>query len=108
MIATRAMENTVYVMAVNRVGVESGFRFIGSSSIADPSGKTLARAGADREEMIVAEIDPRLARNKHLVRVPGRHEIDRIADRRPAFYGPLIEDRSGQARSWIAGTGDSV
>ena len=94
MIATRAMENTVYVMAVNRVGVESGFRFIGSSSIADPSGKTLARAGADREEIIIAEIDPRLARNKHLVRVPGRHEIDRIADRRPAFYGPLVEDRA--------------
>ena len=45
MIPTRAMENTVYVMAVNRVGEESGFRFIGSSSIADPSGKILARAG---------------------------------------------------------------
>ena len=44
MIPTRAMENTVYVMAVNRVGVESGFRFIGSSSIADPSGTILARA----------------------------------------------------------------
>ena len=107
MIATRAMENTVYMMAVNRVGVESGFRFIGSSSIADPSGKTLARASTDREEMILAEVDPRLARNKHLVRVPGRHEIDRIADRRPAFYGPLIEDRSLASRSRIAGTGHS-
>ena len=30
MIPTRAMENTVYFMAVNRVGEESGFRFIGS------------------------------------------------------------------------------
>jgi predicted amidohydrolase len=107
MIATRAMENNVYVMAVNRVGVESGFRFIGSSSIADPAGKTLARAGADGEEVILAEIDPRLARNKHLVRVPGRHEIDRIADRRPAFYGPLVEDRSKSGRSRIAGTGHS-
>ena len=36
MIPTRAMENTVYVMAVNRVGEESGFRFIGASSIVDP------------------------------------------------------------------------
>ena len=107
MIATRAMENTVYVMAVNRVGVESGFRFIGSSSISDPSGKTLARAGADREESIIAEIDPQLARNKHLVRVPGRHEIDRIADRRPAFYGPLVEDHFQPGRTRIAGTGRS-
>jgi predicted amidohydrolase len=91
MIPTRAMENTVYVMAVNRVGVESGFRFIGGSSIADPSGSVLARAGADAEEILIAEIDPLRARNKHLVRVPGRHEINRIADRRPAFYRPLVE-----------------
>jgi predicted amidohydrolase len=90
MIPTRAMENTVYVMAVNRVGEESGFRFIGGSSIADPSGKVLARAGAG-EGVIAADVDPQKARNKHLVRVPGRHEINRIADRRPRFYGPLVE-----------------
>jgi predicted amidohydrolase len=91
MIPTRAMENTVYVMAVNRVGEESGFRFIGASSIADPSGNVLARAGAQAEETLLAEIDPLRARTKHLVRVPGRHEIDRIADRRPEFYGPLVK-----------------
>ena len=90
MIPTRAMENTVYVMAVNRVGLESGFRFIGTSSIVDPSGRVLARAGSDSEEVIQAEIDPAIARRKHLVRVPGRHEIDRIADRRPRFYQPLV------------------
>jgi predicted amidohydrolase len=91
MIPTRAMENTVYVMAVNRVGVESGFRFIGSSSIADPSGTALARAGSDTAETLFADVDPLRSRRKHLVRVPGRHEIDRIADRRPGFYGPLVE-----------------
>jgi predicted amidohydrolase len=98
------MENNVYVMAVNRVGVESGFRFIGLSSIADPSGRTLARAGFEGEEMILAEVDPRIARHKHLVRVPGRHEIDRIADRRPAFYGPLVDSQEVPGRSRIAGT----
>ena len=45
MIPTRAMENTVYMMAVNRVGVESGFRFIGASSIADPAGTILREPG---------------------------------------------------------------
>jgi 5-aminopentanamidase len=90
MIPTRAMENTVYVMAVNRVGEESGFRFIGSSSIADPGGNVLARAGADTDEVITAEIDPSRARRKHLVRVPGRHEINRIADRRPRFYEVIV------------------
>jgi predicted amidohydrolase len=90
MIPTRAMENTVYCMAVNRVGEESGFRFIGGSSIADPSGRVLARAGAATEEILLADIDPEVARRKRLVRVPGRHEINRIADRRPRFYGPII------------------
>ncbi len=90
MIPTRAMENTVYAMAVNRVGQESGFRFIGGSSIVDPAGRVLARAGADTEEVLLAEIDPEVARRKHLVRVPGRHEINRIADRRPRFYGPIV------------------
>ena len=90
MIPTRAMENTVYALAVNRVGEESGFRFIGSSSIVDPNGRVLARAGADSDEVLIAEIDPARARQKHLVRVPGRHEIDRFADRRPRFYQPLV------------------
>ena len=90
MIPTRAMENTVYVVAVNRVGEESGFRFIGQSSIVDPSGRVLAKARSDAEEVLQADIDPVLARRKHLVRVPGRHEIDRIADRRPRFYEALV------------------
>jgi predicted amidohydrolase len=90
MIPTRAMENTVYAMAVNRVGEESGFRFIGGSSIVDPGGHVLARAGSDGEQVLAADIDPQRARRKHLVRVPGRHEIDRIADRRPRFYQPLV------------------
>jgi len=94
MVPTRAMENTVYVMAVNRVGVESGFRFIGQSSIADPVGTILTRAGAEAEETIYADIDPIRSRTKGLARVPGRHEINLIADRRPAFYGPLVETRN--------------
>lgn len=90
-IPTRAMENTVYVIAVNRVGEESGFRFIGTSSIADPNGRVLAKAGADAEEMLLADIDPARARQKRLVRVPGRHEINRIGDRRPRFYQKIVE-----------------
>jgi predicted amidohydrolase len=90
MIPTRAMENTVYVMSVNRVGEESGFRFIGASSIVDPSGRRLAHAGPADEEILLADIDPSLARRKRLVRVPGRHEINRIADRRPRFYEPIV------------------
>ena len=91
MIPCRAMENVVYVLAINRVGQEAGFRFIGRSSIVDTAGARLALADADREEVLYADIDPARARQKRLVRVPGRHEIDRIADRRPRFYAPLVE-----------------
>jgi predicted amidohydrolase len=87
----RAVENNVYFMAVNRVGVERGFRFIGHSKIADPHGNTLAEAPGTDEEILYAEVDPHLARRKHLVRVPGKHEIDRMADRRPEMYGLLTE-----------------
>jgi predicted amidohydrolase len=90
MVACRAMENNVYMMAVNRVGEESGFRFIGRSSIAAPDGEILARAGSDAEEILSADVDPARARRKRLIRVPGKHEIDRFADRRPAFYNPIV------------------
>ena len=91
MMACRALENVVYAMAVNRVGEERGFRFIGRSSICGTGGERLASASPDREEILYADIDPARARRKKLIRVPGLHEIDRIADRRPAFYGKIVE-----------------
>jgi predicted amidohydrolase len=86
----RAMENAVYVMAVNRVGSERGFPFIGRSSIVDPNGQILASGDHECEQILLAEIDPALARTKRIVRVPGLHEIDRMADRRPAFYEAIV------------------
>ena len=63
---------------------------VGGGAIGCATAFYLARAGADSDEILIAEIDPARARQKHLVRVPGRHEIDRIADRRPRFYGILV------------------
>ncbi len=88
--AMRACENVVYALAADRVGLERGFPFIGRSSIADPDGSFLAFASPDQEEILYAEIDPAKARKKRIVRVPGKAEIDRIADRRPEFYGPIV------------------
>jgi predicted amidohydrolase len=88
------MENAVYFISVNRVGTERGFRFIGMSKIADPSGETLAEASGTGEEILYAEIDPAKARRKHFIRVPGKHEIDRLADRRPEMYGVLVQPHS--------------
>jgi predicted amidohydrolase len=90
-INARAMENNVYFAAVNRVGTERGFRFIGGSKICDPSGDELAAAPHADEAILYAEIDPARARRKHIIRVRGKHEINRFADRRPETYGRIVE-----------------
>lgn len=90
-IRTRASENSVYFIAVNRIGYEGGFPFIGRSQIVDPSGKVLHLAGADTEEVFYADIDLDRPRRKHIIREPGEHEIDRFADRRPECYAKLTE-----------------
>lgn len=58
-----AIANGVYLAAVNRVGFEqpvaggAGLEFWGSSFICDPFGIIVAEASADREEILLAEID---------------------------------------------------
>lgn len=93
-INSRAMENAVYFMAVNRVGEERGFRFIGRSRICGPSGCTLAATDSTDPAILYADIDPAQARNKRVTRVPGKHAIDRLADRRPEMYGLLTQPHS--------------
>ena len=92
-VQTRAVENHVHYIAVNRVGEERGYSFVGLSRICDTSGKTLALADHDREEIIYAELDMTQPRDKKLVRIPGKHEIHRFNDRRPELYGTLVEPR---------------
>ncbi len=91
-VQTRALENNVFYAAVDRVGEERGFRFIGQSRIVNVDGELLA-AGGDGEEVLYAEIDPETARNKRVVKVPGKHEINRVGDRRPEMYGAVGERR---------------
>ncbi|HEY3967972.1 MAG TPA: carbon-nitrogen hydrolase family protein [Planctomycetaceae bacterium] len=93
-INARAIENAVYYLAVNRVGTECGFDFIGRSKISDPSGVTIAESHGVGEEILYAEIDLAKSRRKHIIRVPGKHEIDRLADRRPEMYGLLVDPHS--------------
>ena len=90
----RALENGVYYLAVNRVGTERNFPFIGQSQICEPGGRVLHRASSTEEELFYAEIDPAKARRKHVIRVPKEHEVHRLADRRPELYGPLAAPHS--------------
>lgn len=91
LVNARALENAVYFIAVNRVGTERGFEFIGMSRIADPAGPFRDSKRLAGEEILYADIDPVKSRRKHILRVPGKHEIDRLADRRPEMYGLLTQ-----------------
>lgn len=88
----RSMENHTYFMSVNRVGVERGFEFIGKSKICDPDGINMVFENHQNEAIFYAEIDPLIARQKKLVRVPGKHEIDRFKDRHPEKYSTITAD----------------
>lgn len=85
-VPTRAIENHVYCVAVNRVGKERGTQFPGRSKIAHWFGRSLAEGKPNEEDILYAEVDPIEARQKRIVNVPGEHEVDFINDRRPEFY----------------------
>jgi len=91
LVPARAMENHLYYAAVNRVGEEGGFRFIGQSRFVDCDGELLIPPGSDQQEILYAEVDPAMARQKRIINIPGKYEIDRVNDRRPEMYGPLCE-----------------
>lgn len=90
--AARGWENHIYYLAVNRVGDESGFHYIGLSSAADYLGNVLHFAHEDAEETFTLEVDPVAARQKRVVVCTGTYEIDRVNWRRPEMYGPLVEN----------------
>jgi N-carbamoylputrescine amidase len=59
---SHAVANGCFVAAVNRVGHErpaggEGIRFWGGSFVAGPQGEVLARASADQEEILLADVD---------------------------------------------------
>ncbi|MCL2641860.1 MAG: acyltransferase, partial [Phycisphaerales bacterium] len=67
---SHAIANGVYVAAPNRVGFErpqdavgEGLVFWGNSLIIDPFGRTLANASSEKEEILIAEIDPIVQEN---------------------------------------------
>jgi predicted amidohydrolase len=77
LVPARAMENRVAIAYANHVGPG----FCGASVIAGPDGRELARAGAEAEELLVADVTA-----EDLARARGLG--DYLADRRPETYLP--------------------
>jgi len=91
-VPARAAENLVFVVAVNRVGLERGSRFIGRSKIAHwAGGITLAEGKPHEEDILYAHIEPATAREKHLIFAPGEFEVDIFKDRRPELYRVITD-----------------
>lgn len=91
-IPARALENLVFVVAVNRVGQERGIKFFGGSKIAHfAEGMALAEGKPYEEDILYADIEPATAREKHVVITPGEFELDLFGDRRPELYGALCK-----------------
>jgi predicted amidohydrolase len=77
-----AMVNKVFIATANRTGTEGNLTFTGNSIIAGPSGEVLASASQNRQEVLFADCDISLARDKMMT--PKNHVFD---DRKPQFYG---------------------
>ena len=88
-----AIANGVYVAVVNRVGFEEGnirgnkaqgkgLEFWGGSFIADPFGRLVASASHDKEEILMAEVDPRVLEDT-------RRNWPFLRDRRIDAYAPI-------------------
>jgi predicted amidohydrolase len=99
-INTRALENHVNFVAVNRVGTERGWQFIGRSKVVDYNGDTTGEAGGEDEEILFSQVDLRGSNNNRIVNVAGSYEIDRLDDRRPELYDIItsIESKTRHAR----------
>jgi N-carbamoylputrescine amidase len=89
---SHAIANGCFVAAVNRVGFEKpdggpGLEFWGQSFVAAPSGKIMARASVDQEEILLTEIHP------------GQVDVTRV-------HWPFLRDRridayEAMTRRWV-------
>jgi predicted amidohydrolase len=80
----RAMENSVFLAYVNRVGIEDGLQFWGGSHLLNPNGEVLAKAKYDLEDLVVGNVD-----YGDLRRV--RTFLPTLRDLRPDLYKRLYE-----------------
>ncbi len=82
--ATRAAENRMFVVSVNRVGVDGDIDFFGHSVISDPIGNILAEA-KDEETVITATLQEKVLLEERIQQPVFR-------DRRPEMYSYLMKN----------------
>lgn len=83
-IVGHAIANGLFIVMPNRFGAEGTLNFYGSSFIVDPFGRVLVDAPADREAVLVADLD--LAQRQDWLTL-----FPFFGTRRPDTYGALVE-----------------
>lgn len=84
----RAVENGVYVIWANRVGVERGLKFMGRSGVSNPDGVVMKRGSMECEEIIYVDLD---LEKVHKGKLSEDYEMNILEERRPELYGKLTE-----------------
>ena len=87
MIPTRALENRVWIIAANKVGMEAkSILYCGKSAVFAPDGQIAKIASSSQEEILFYEISLEEAIDKSI-----DHQINIIDDRRPELYSELVQ-----------------
>lgn len=76
-------QNGYYVALCNRVGADGLMEFAGESFVSAPDGSVVARAPRGEEHLLVADLDPKVARESHARRLF-------LRDRRPELYSDWL------------------
>jgi predicted amidohydrolase len=87
MIPTRALENRVWIIAANKVGMEAkSILYCGKSAVFTPDGQIAKIASSCQEEILFYEISLEEAIDKSI-----DHQINTIDDRKPELYSELAQ-----------------
>lgn len=86
---SHAIANGVFVVSVNRTGIEGDLRFWGGSFVADPYGEILYQATHEKEEINISKLD--LSKIDEV-----RVHWPFLRDRRIDNYGPILNRYIGE------------
>lgn len=86
MVPVRALENHVWIIAANKVGMEANsILYCGRSAVFTPQGEAAKMASSHNEEIIFYKIPLKFSENKLI-----EHAINIKKDRRPELYSELV------------------
>jgi len=80
---TAAFQNGYFTALCNRVGEEPKLTFAGESFVCNPSGKIIAKADKEKEQILYCDIDLADVQNSHAKKLF-------IRDRRPSLYADWL------------------